>query len=101
MGSLEAPKDYGRRLLPVVIEQAARDHPDHVVYSFPITNDVAQGFHEITNSRYANGMHRTSWYIESKFDKPARNTFPTIGYVGPSEPQLSVLSMSTMTHTGR
>lgn len=86
MGSLGSPKDYGRRLLAHVIEDAAKENPTRVVYAFPVTNDISQGFHHITNKRYANGINRTSWYLESKLGKPATKVFPTVGYIGPSEP---------------
>lgn len=84
MGSIEQDEDYGRRLLQHVIEKAASRNPDRVAYSFPITDDPANGFHDITNLVYANGINRTAWWLEESFGKPKANSFPTIGYIGPS-----------------
>lgn len=76
--------DYGRRLLPIVVETAAQKNPDRIAYSFPITNNPSKGFHEITNQVYANGVNRLAWWIEENFGKPRDGVFPTIGYIGPS-----------------
>lgn len=85
-------EDYGRRLLPNVVEHAANVKPNRIAYSFPITNDPAQGFHAITNRIYANGVNRTAWWIEENFGKPELNSFPSIGYIGPSKSKDCVLS---------
>ena len=85
MASSTAPdEDYGRRLLPSVIDKAAITDPYHVVYSFTITDKPADGFHRITNRRYANAVNRVAWLIENGFGKSAPGTFPSIGYIGPS-----------------
>ena len=86
MGDVVQDEDYGRRLLPNVVDKAAKDKPHRVVYSFPVTDDPAQGFYNITNHRYANGVNRTAWWIEESFGKPAPGIFPDIGYIGPSKP---------------
>lgn len=78
-------EDYGRRLLPNVIEHAATVSPDRIAYSFPISNDPALGFHDINNQSYANGVNRTAWWIEENFGKPEPSSFPSIGYIGPSK----------------
>lgn len=87
MGSLEH-EDYGRRLLPLVVEKAASTRPHRIAYTFPITDDPSQGFHDISNVRYANGVNRTARWIEESFGRPGVDTFPTIGYIGPSRWQL-------------
>lgn len=87
MGSIveRQEEDYGRRLLPVVVENAARSSPDRVAYSFPITDNPTEGFHDITNKVYANGVNRLSWWIEANFGNPRAKSFPTVGYIGPSD----------------
>ncbi len=84
MENISEKEDYGRRLLPQVVENAAKKNPDRVAYSFPLTDDPAEGFHDITNKRYANGVNRTAWWIERCFGKPKAKSFPCIGYIGPS-----------------
>ena len=83
MPSAVEGKNYGRRLLPIVVENVAKRRPNRVAYSFPITDDPTEGFHDITNHRYANSVNRTAWWIERNFGKPEANLFPSIGYIGP------------------
>lgn len=85
MGSFVEEEDYGRRLLPNVVDKCAKTKPNRIVYSFSIGDDPAAGFYHITNLRYANGVDRVAWHIEREFGKPQPDTFPSIGYIGPSE----------------
>ncbi|KAH8881459.1 acetyl-CoA synthetase-like protein [Thozetella sp. PMI_491] len=96
MGSIGRDEDYGRRLLPIVVEKAAKTNPDRVVYSFPITDNPADGFHDISNKRYANGVDRTAWWIESNFGKPAPRSFPSIGYIGPNDIRYPMLAIAAV-----
>lgn len=78
---MSAPKDYGRRLVVTIVDDMARDEPDRVVYSLPLTRNVADGFRDITAFELANAVNRTAWWLESKLGKGL--SFPTIGYMGP------------------
>lgn len=77
-------EDYGRRLLPSVIDKAALTDPDHIVYSFTKTDHPADGFHRVSNRRYADAVNRVAWFIEDGFGKADASSFPSIGYIGPS-----------------
>ena len=77
-------ENYGRRLLPQVINEAATLRPERIAYSFPIQDNPAFGFNDISNRRYANGVNRTAWWIENAFGRPVLGQFPTIGYIGQS-----------------
>lgn len=83
MPSVVSTPDYGRRLLPMLIDEAARDNPEHVVYSFPFTDNPAEGFRKVTNSGYANAINRAARWMESALGKS--NSFESVGYIGPSK----------------
>lgn len=78
---MAASKDYGRRLVVTIVDEMARDEPDRIVYSLPLTSNVADGFHDITALKLANAVNRTAWWLESKVGKGS--SFPTVGYIGP------------------
>jgi hypothetical protein len=44
MPSAVEEEDHGRRLLPIVVENAAKRRPNRVAYSFPITDDPMKVF---------------------------------------------------------
>ncbi|CAK7214640.1 hypothetical protein SBRCBS47491_002214 [Sporothrix bragantina] len=83
MAVITATPDYGRRLLLNVIDEAAATDPNHIVYSFKKTDDPDDGFHRVSNRRYAKGVNRLAWLIEDGHGKPAADIIPSIGYIGP------------------
>ena len=96
---------YGKRLIPNIIDERARDDPERPVYSIPISsgngsrgfqdistrgavysipvtsNDVSAGFHDISARLFANAVNRVAWWLESELGKGS--SFPVIGYIGP------------------
>jgi hypothetical protein len=78
---MTAAKDYGRRLIVTIVDDQARDDPEHVVYRLPLTSNVAEGFRDITAFTLANAVNRTASWLESQLGKGS--SFPSIGYIGP------------------
>ena len=102
---MAVPKDYGRRLIPNIIDERARSDPERPVYSIPISSadgprdlddisgrgivysvpvssdDLSRGFRDISARDYANAVNRVAWWLESQLGKGP--SFPTIGYIGP------------------
>jgi hypothetical protein len=83
---MTASKDYGRRLIVTIVDDQARDDPDHAVYRLPLTSNVAEGFRDITAATLANAVNRTSHWLESQLGKGS--SFPSIGYIGPRKTTL-------------
>ena len=98
-------KDYGRRLIPNIVDERARSDPERPVYSIPVSaakgsrefqdisasgtvysvpvssEDLSHGFRDISARVYANAVNRVAWWLESELGKGS--SFPTIGYIGP------------------
>ncbi|KAI1333833.1 L-aminoadipate-semialdehyde dehydrogenase [Xylariaceae sp. FL0016] len=76
----------GHRLLPVVVDEAARDNPDRIVYTVPHlgdSGDSGDSFEDITALRFANAINRTAHWIETHLGRS--DSFDTIGYIGPHD----------------
>ena len=73
--------DYGRRLLPILIDEKAESTPDLPFVSIPVTSQPRDGFVDISYGRLAKAIDRCSWYIEEKLGKGYN--FATLGYMGP------------------
>ncbi|KAJ2984504.1 hypothetical protein NUW58_g6025 [Xylaria curta] len=71
----------GNRLIPNVVDEAARDNPDRVVYTIPHLTDEGDSFEDITALRFANAVNRACRWIESVLGKG--KNFEAIGYIGP------------------
>lgn len=82
MGSITRIPDYGRRLLPALVDDIARDEPDRVLFSTPRNNQPSIGYDIVTAKTFANSVNRLCWWLESHVGV---NTEPkTVGYIGQS-----------------
>lgn len=73
--------EVGKRLLPVIIDDVARDYPDRAWASLPIDDyDLSQGFEDITYAAFANGINKLAHCITAAFGRS--KTFDTIIYLG-------------------
>lgn len=58
------PGEVGRRLLPVIIDEVARQDPDRAWASLPIDDyDLEQGFEDISYAAFANGINKLAHCI--------------------------------------
>jgi len=71
----------GNRLIPNVVDEAARDNPDRVVYTIPHLTDEGDSFEDITALRFANAVNRACRWLEGVLGKG--KNFEAIGYIGP------------------
>ncbi|KAI3319915.1 acetyl-CoA synthetase-like protein [Xylariaceae sp. AK1471] len=71
----------GNRLIPNVVDEAARDNPDRVVYTIPHLTDDGDSFEDITALRFANAVNRACRWLEGVLGRG--KNFEAIGYIGP------------------
>ncbi|KAK8119834.1 thioester reductase domain-containing protein [Apiospora kogelbergensis] len=73
------PGEVGRRLLPVIIDEVARQDPDRAWASLPIDDyDLEQGFEDISYAAFANGINKLAHCITK-----ALGAAPTDGGIEP------------------
>lgn len=71
---------YGSRLMPIVVDEIAKAHPD-LTYAFsPVTADVNDGFEPVTFSEIANAVNGLATWIETTIGRSSH--FETIAYIG-------------------
>ena len=84
---------YGRRLLPVTIDQIAATQPDRAWASLPRTDtDLSQGYVEVTYRAFAKAINEVSWLIEKHFGRS--ENFETIAYLGMPDIRYYMLQMA-------
>ena len=88
-----ATSTYGRRLLPVLVDELAATEPDRVFISVPYSKNVEDGFHDIDFRAFARAVNRCSWWIRETFGEPM-STFPTISYFGPHDARYLMLILA-------
>ncbi|KAI9750497.1 MAG: Transmembrane osmosensor [Chaenotheca gracillima] len=81
---MTASKEYGRRLIPNIVDERAQSDPERAVYSIPISReDLSRGFEDISARVFANAVNRIAWWLESELGKGS--SFQTVGYIGPHD----------------
>ncbi|KAH9890802.1 acetyl-CoA synthetase-like protein [Xylariomycetidae sp. FL2044] len=72
--------EYGRRLMPCVLDEIARATPQKLFAAIPKSNDPADGFVDVSFADVARCVDFIAWKIESRFGRG--QNFETISYVG-------------------
>ncbi|KAK8128911.1 acetyl-CoA synthetase-like protein [Apiospora sp. TS-2023a] len=82
------PGEVGRRLLPVIIDEVARQDPDRAWASLPIDDyDLEQGFEDVTYAQFANGINKLAHCITQALGPPPpaseeKGKFDALVYLG-------------------
>ncbi|CAJ2508788.1 Uu.00g138140.m01.CDS01 [Anthostomella pinea] len=82
----------GQRLLPAVVDLAAREDPDRIVYTIPHLDEAGDSFEDVSASKFANAINRTAHWIESHIGRS--DNFDTIGYIGPHDLTYPILVLA-------
>lgn len=72
-------------LVPNFLDEMAKTHSSEECFSIPRTNSPADGWTEISWSRYANAINRVAQEIIDACGLAKSDTFPTIAYIGPND----------------
>lgn len=80
------PGEVGRRLLPVIIDEVARQDPGRAWASLPVDDyDLEQGFEDVTYAQFANGINKLAHCITEALGPPPpeeEGKFDAIVYLG-------------------
>ncbi|KAM0544004.1 hypothetical protein ACHAPJ_012029 [Fusarium lateritium] len=90
--SPSAYQPCGERLLPSLVDEIAATDPDRIFYSITKTQDLSQGFRDITAAEFARGVNRCAWHIEKHLGRG--QDFQTLAYIGPQDPAYGILILA-------
>ncbi|KAI1310328.1 hypothetical protein F5Y03DRAFT_345813 [Xylaria venustula] len=88
--------EYGRRLLPHVIDDIASKDPHREVFMSPRSNNPKDGWTTTTFDAYANAINRCAAEIVNKYGESTQGEFPTIAYIGPQDARYLVLVVAAI-----
>ncbi|OAA59696.1 Chloramphenicol acetyltransferase-like domain protein [Niveomyces insectorum RCEF 264] len=75
--------DYGRRLIPQILDELAVAEPNRVLYSVAVSQDISQGFQTVSARTFAKAVDKTAWLLRGQIeDSP---TIQSVGYIGPHD----------------
>lgn len=78
---MAAFQKYGRRLIPHIVDDIAQRDPERIVYSFAKSQDISQGFRDVSARELASAVDKVAWWLDNTIGKSS--SFETIGYIGP------------------
>ncbi|KAL9080499.1 MAG: hypothetical protein Q9157_000733 [Trypethelium eluteriae] len=88
--------EYGRRLVPNVIDEIACKDPQREAFQIPRSDDPKDGWKAITFNDYANAINRSALEIFETCGKAAEDKFPTIAYIGPQDARYVVIMVAAV-----
>ena len=95
MGSYTPKPDYGRRLLPTIVDDTARDDPDRAAFSVPRTDsDLSQGYIDVSYATFANAVDQLAWLIEVKLGRS--ENFEAMAYLGAPDIRYHCMQMAAI-----
>ncbi|RDW63569.1 hypothetical protein BP6252_11114 [Coleophoma cylindrospora] len=71
---------YGKRLLPTVLAEIAKNDPNRVFSSIARTSKIGDGFREVTYEEFVRSTNRAAMWLEDLFGRSS--SFETLGYIG-------------------
>ncbi|EFQ36630.1 male sterility protein [Colletotrichum graminicola M1.001] len=85
MSATEASEVYGKRLIPHVIDDAARNDPARECFSIPLSSNPRDGWRPVSYGQYAAAIDRLAHHIFKTSGAPEPKSFPTLAYIGAND----------------
>ena len=82
MGSQALTPPYGRRLIPVLIDEAAQEKPNDVFAFIARSLNTEEGFQTVTYGQFSNAINSCAWWLKAQVG--TSNEFDTLAYFGRS-----------------
>ena len=84
--------EYGKRLIPQILDSLASAEPDRVIYSVATSSDISHGLRHISARTFAKAVDKTAWWLYSQLGRPT--SIQTVGYIGPRKLERIPLRLS-------
>ncbi|KIM95835.1 hypothetical protein OIDMADRAFT_133809 [Oidiodendron maius Zn] len=94
-GSAKDGMKYGERLLPQLIDEKARTHPDDVVGMMAKSEDISAGFSTLSYSQLSNAISFTAHWIDAKLGSNNEVNEP-ICFIGIQDFRYWVMELAAM-----
>lgn len=86
--------EFGRRLLPQVVDFYARTDPAKVYASIPKSSaKLSNGFNDITMAKLAAVVNRLSWWMD---DDLGYGDLDTVAYIGPTDIRYAAMFLAAV-----
>ncbi|KAL9601177.1 MAG: hypothetical protein Q9219_002677 [cf. Caloplaca sp. 3 TL-2023] len=80
---MDASPEYGKRLIPQILDSLASAEPDRIVYSVATFSDNSHEFQHISARSFAKAVDKTAWWLRNQVGEP--ESIEAVGYIGPHD----------------
>ena len=86
--------EYGRRLIPHILDSLASAEPDRIIYSVARFSDSSHEFRHISARTFAKAVDKTAWWLHEQVGQVT--WIETVGYIGPRKLKERVFSLKLL-----
>ncbi|KAI9794886.1 MAG: putative NRPS-like protein biosynthetic cluster [Peltula sp. TS41687] len=86
--------EFGKRLLPQVVDHYAQTEPTRVYASIPKSADMSDGFQDVTMAMMASAVNSFAWWIREKLGE--NDTSRCLSYVGSSDLRYAIVFLASI-----
>ncbi|KAI0186100.1 hypothetical protein EV127DRAFT_463436 [Xylaria flabelliformis] len=86
--------NYGERLVPNIIDDVAKNEPWKAFASIPVSEDLSDGYVDVTYRIIANAINRASWWLSENLG--LANTSEVFSYMGPNDLRYSIFIVAAI-----
>ena len=97
LSNANAPQ-YGKRLVPVIVDERAKEEPRRTWGEMPRSSNLADGYRTIDYATVANAINKAAHWLDSSLEKP--KPFETCAYIGSNDFRYYILMVAAV-KTGR
>ena len=91
---MKAQHDYGRRLIPSLIDELATSTPERTYCYLPLHTRIEDGFRAITYRRFSNAINACAWWMVAELG--TSKDFATLAYLGPSDLRNTIIILAAI-----
>ena len=93
-GLIKYRPTFGRRLLPQVLDEHSRTHPDRLYAAIPHSTDISKGYRDISCRDMANAVNGLARWLERKVGHSDK--IETLAYMGIADLRITILFLAAM-----
>ena len=73
--------NYGKRLIPQIMDSLASTEPDRIIYSIATSSDISRGLRHVSAATFAKAVDKTAWLLHNQIGQSP--VIQSVGYIGP------------------
>lgn len=73
--------NYGKRLLPALVDEIAATDPERTFASIPKSSDIGDGFLDVSYCKFARAVNRCAWWLTKELGEHVEPKI--VLYMGP------------------